>query len=251
MQTQKKLYGFTLIELLVVIAIIAILAAILFPVFAKAREKARQISCLSNMKQLGLASNMYLQDYDETYVPNFNDIGLWEELLAPYLKNNQISQCPSNPNKDQINNFWNPDFHYYVSYATNMRILTPSWIPARTEAFLDKPSQKIIIGEVKAFLDPDIGTWWWTYSENPTMWRDLAFAGHNGSFNCVFADGHAKSLKPTATDSTFNMWGAFDDQDGQGIPNCDTWSGSSFNPNCDVPSAGAEQGLKLLEDFYQ
>ena len=66
-----KRRGFTLIELLVVIAIIAILAAILFPVFARAREKARQTSCLSNLKQVGLASNMYLQDYDERLVIEF------------------------------------------------------------------------------------------------------------------------------------------------------------------------------------
>jgi len=65
----KKRQAFTLIELLVVIAIIAILAAILFPVFAQAREKARQATCLSNMKQMGLATRMYLQDYDETWFP--------------------------------------------------------------------------------------------------------------------------------------------------------------------------------------
>lgn len=69
MPSTKRRTGFTLIELLVVIAIIAVWAAILFPVFAKAREKARQITCLSNMKELGLASQMYLQDYDEDYAP--------------------------------------------------------------------------------------------------------------------------------------------------------------------------------------
>jgi prepilin-type N-terminal cleavage/methylation domain-containing protein/prepilin-type processing-associated H-X9-DG protein len=99
--------GFTLIELLVVIAIIAILAAILFPVFAQARDKARQASCLSNAKQISLAVMMYAQDYDETlppwWVPNpvptspagWGSIYYWYANLLPYVKSHDIFRCPS------------------------------------------------------------------------------------------------------------------------------------------------------------
>jgi prepilin-type N-terminal cleavage/methylation domain-containing protein/prepilin-type processing-associated H-X9-DG protein len=93
MRTNQR--GFTLIELLVVIAIIAILAAILFPVFAKAREKARQTSCLSNMKQLTLASLMYSADYDGVYVNNWLTGFSWMEMIQPYAKNWQFFNCPS------------------------------------------------------------------------------------------------------------------------------------------------------------
>jgi prepilin-type N-terminal cleavage/methylation domain-containing protein len=96
--------GFTLIELLVVIAIIAVLAAILFPVFAQAREKARQTYCLSNVKQLTLGVIMYAQDYDEMLPPTQNDsFMLWPDLINPYIKNNQVRVCisdlgkPTNP----------------------------------------------------------------------------------------------------------------------------------------------------------
>ena len=94
--------GFTLIELLVVIAIIAILAAILFPVFGRARENARRSSCQSNLKQIGLGVIQYRQDYDEFFPlasrPTANPFFGWADTIQPYLKSTQIYQCPSEPN---------------------------------------------------------------------------------------------------------------------------------------------------------
>src|SRR5437867_7661083 len=105
MQTRSRPRGFTLIELLVVIAIIAILAAILFPVFAQARAKARAASCMSNVRQTGLAFHMYVQDYDETSPSMWGSSGScqpngdncsqeWWYGLYPYVKNIQLFYCP-------------------------------------------------------------------------------------------------------------------------------------------------------------
>lgn len=122
--------GFTLIELLVVIAIIAILAAILFPVFAQAREKARQTSCLSNSKQLATATLMYNQDYDETmpmslYLVAPNKGFAVYDAVAPYMKNVQILVCPSyTPGIDWQERLSRvglvPDSFRYVGYVPNL-----------------------------------------------------------------------------------------------------------------------------------
>jgi prepilin-type N-terminal cleavage/methylation domain-containing protein/prepilin-type processing-associated H-X9-DG protein len=171
----RNLKGFTLIELLVVIAIIAILAAILFPVFAQAREKARQASCLSNMKQLSLAAMMYNQDYDETFPLGFSDPnwvnGTWPVMISPYVKNLQVFACPSDGKGRQpapIGDQWAGWAGVTISYGangwydntswtgTNFRLRGvmatsgfPTWLSPQsaTGASIGRPAETILIAE--------------------------------------------------------------------------------------------------------
>ncbi len=130
--------GFTLIELLVVIAIIAILAAILFPVFAKAREKARQSSCTSNLKQIGIGIMQYTQDYDEYYPPSAwssSPWSPWSVFMYPYVKSQAVFMCPDDVNTGILpntNTFTPTQFPVYrTSYGYNMWI---GGIPGSTAA---------------------------------------------------------------------------------------------------------------------
>jgi len=147
----QKRTGFTLIELLVVIAIIAILAAILFPVFAKAREKARQTSCLSNNKQLGLAFIQYVQDYDERYpgTPAYGDG--WAGLIYPYVKSTGVYNCPD----DSSNPGNMPNGGFIVSYVANRFITNsfPAGNTATSDASLQSPSNEVLLYEGSSSMD--------------------------------------------------------------------------------------------------
>jgi prepilin-type N-terminal cleavage/methylation domain-containing protein len=210
--------GFTLIELLVVIAIIAILAAILFPVFARARAKAQANSCLSNTKQLTLGVMMYMSDYDDFYPPCMNGWAnppTWKADIYPYVKNPQIFSCPSNA--PAVGSQSGTDYipgtttTFYQSYAingcpSNICGSTPANFRAPYYGIMNtpKPAETIVICESNS--------WWSPYWDNafPSTYPQIN-ALHSRQTNYGFCAGHAKSLMPTATNSVQNMWTLEDD----------------------------------------
>jgi prepilin-type N-terminal cleavage/methylation domain-containing protein/prepilin-type processing-associated H-X9-DG protein len=187
----KSIYtnrGFTLVELLVVIAIIAILAAIMFPVFAKARDKARQASCQNNLKSIGAAMLMYAQDYEEMF-PGAGSSGgnnSWDAAVQPYIRSTKIFKCPSHSLDESTN-----------SYGANQLLLgvaAPRIInPTAAVLLFDANTQKSVrlIGNGMAFSSFRMAA--------PLYHDDNTFAlTHGDGDNICFADGHVKWYRTRA-----------------------------------------------------
>lgn len=250
---RKRKQGFTLIELLVVIAIIAILAAILFPAFAKAREAARRSTCSSNLKQIGLAMLQYTQEYDEKYPANKNGTaGTWHQVLQPYVKSVGLFKCPSNSNADDLAKSLaaSPAPQISVSYGMNYEAGDSGWGAPFSSAVIAEPANKIIVSEMRN--NAEDGLMWSDWGNSgSTAFKDTAFAGHLGTMNCLYFDGHVKSLRPTATVAGgYSQWGYFGSTGGSPGPFAGCSNGSTVAINCNDVPAGAVTALGLLEKKY-
>ena len=225
-----KRSGFTLIELLVVIAIIALLAAILFPAFARARENARRASCSGNMRQIGLGLMQYIQDYDD-FLPGRYEGGTatLQNTLQPYIKSYQVFQCPSNPqNVREMNE--DSTHKSRVSYGPNTREIPTGGVdnggifaknfpsdgindvPVNSAA-ITVPSSTIAFCEVNGTAS-DFAISNPTFSDMAGCKVDGAAdtsapclsSHHLKTANYLFADGHVKALQPDKTLLPVNMW---------------------------------------------
>ena len=181
--------AFTLIEILVVLSIIAVLAAILFPVFSRARENARRASCQSNLKQISLGAQQYIQDYDERFplglvAHNVMRYSTSFDLLQPYLKNPQIGICPSDGGEPDVDMMLPGTLP--VSYKANTEITT--------SPDLGEPSPPSVAEIEHSDRLPLI----WdavNVSSNPFAPNVITMRRHHEGANCSFADGHVKWIK--------------------------------------------------------
>jgi prepilin-type N-terminal cleavage/methylation domain-containing protein/prepilin-type processing-associated H-X9-DG protein len=238
-QTRNRRNGFTLIELLVVIAIISLLAAILFPVFARARENARRASCQSNLKQIALGVKQYTQDYDERYPIYWSDAdGLlnssthaiyfnatttsddtvdkgWTEMIQPYVKSTQIFQCPSEKYRSRAaqglkgNGEYFSDYWYYVYFSN-----TSAGVVGRPLSSVTYPAMTVMIGEggskvsgTSAFsllngADSSGGN----TTPNTAIINVGELQRHLDGSNFLFADGHVKWFKGESGTTTSQIW---------------------------------------------
>ncbi|MBI5834228.1 MAG: DUF1559 domain-containing protein [Armatimonadetes bacterium] len=220
--------AFTLIELLVVIAIIAILAAILFPVFAKAREKARQSSCQSNLKQLGIAVTQYIQDYDELLPWGIGNTAwpsgttcTWDTLIQPYIKSTQVLTCPSDASGTaQVAQYNNATVRRSYTAACNVLACDAGqgWtIATRTPfnlASFQAPAKTVVLLERNQWPNGTNGWGWYSVTDSTWDGGQTTYR-HFDKTNLLYLDGHVKTLDksaqrldgyPYTNPCWFNVW---------------------------------------------
>ena len=191
--------GFTLIELLVVIAIIAILAAILFPAFARARENARRASCMSNLKQIALGTKQYTQDYDEQFPPRRDPADLggtwggWANLVQPYIKSAQVFQCPSESTPPGGMDSFTAAVDYFQNYSIGAKYhaTLSETLGGVSEARIQFPSNTILNGDATTGRADNF-----VHNFNVNANVKAAMSRHLEGANYSFVDGHVKWLKP-------------------------------------------------------
>ena len=238
---QKQYRGFTLIELLVVIAIISILAAILFPVFARARENARRASCQSNLKQIGLGVMQYTQDYDEKF-PQYNwggsttplGHGGWANTLQPYLKSVQIFQCPSEPTGAVgmgVTGFADYNYNLFLGWNGAYGSITG-------QAALTQPTLTVMLADYNANSGYSWFTGVYSGSSGSNCGTTTCTAGlatfpapaaqrHLDGQNYIFTDGHVKWYKGASPTQSASVYNAVTPGSGTGIV---SGNNPTFNP---------------------
>ncbi len=206
---KKGAAAFTLVELLVVIAIIAILAAILFPVFAQAREKARQTECLSNQRQMGMAAMLYTQDYDERVplaatAPNPSTFLNWHDLLTPYTRNKQIWLCPD-ANLPVHNIYGKPVCQYgwnayYLNQGVQVQnVYTLNNAPGVSLAAISAPAHTVMIADnrgINGYAPSDhLSTYMLPPSQPDADYWGRPDPRHSDGVVAAMVDGHVKWMR--------------------------------------------------------
>lgn len=267
MKAFRKASGFTLIELLVVIAIIAILAAILFPVFAQAREKARSISCLSNLKQAGLGWMMYTQDYDETTPLQKYAPGPWYQIIQPYIKSWQVMTCPDN-NDLGCNDSYNPQSPKCMGYGYNDGWISDTGMGITNTQYVDPVTKKKSrTGKpLVAITSPSQCVAFGDSYDHPgySIAMDNILSGlpdgygskslrHMQAFNYVFADGHAKIIHMAAAEYSGYGLVAIPASQNDAMMWCAdplTAPAAGFDPSGYPMKSGTESCATAVDDFY-